>query len=91
MVKKDFVNAIADKLENEITKKEIEQVVNAMSEVVLEVIAKEDSVKFGEVCTFSGVTRPARVSRNPSTGEAVNVPEKHGYPKIKFSKRAKEC
>ena len=91
MVKKEFITAVADKLENEITKKEIEQVMGAMSDVILETIAKEDSVRFGEVCTFSGFTRPARVSRNPSTGDTVNVPEKHGYPKAKFTKKAKEC
>lgn len=87
MVKKEFITAVAEK--TGMSKKDVDTVVNAVSEVILEVIAKEDSVKLGNVCTFKGVTKEARVGRNPMNGEPVNIPEKHGYPKVKFTKAAK--
>ena len=89
MTKSDFIKAIAER--SELTQKDIKIMLDAMSDVLLfDVIAKEDSVKLGNVCTISGVTRPARTARNPMTGEAIEVPEKRGYPKCKFTKAAKE-
>lgn len=88
MKKTELIAAIAEK--TGATKKATEEFLNATSEVILEVIAKEDSVKLGDVCTFSGVTKEAHKARNPLTGETIDVPEKHGYPKCKFSKVAKE-
>lgn len=87
MVKKEFITAVAEK--SGMSKKDVDTVVDAISDVILEVIAKEDSVKLGNVCTFSGITKEARVGRNPSNGETINIPEKHGYPKAKFTKTAK--
>lgn len=89
MKKNEFVTAIAAK--TGATKKDTELFLSAISEVILEVIAKEDSVKLGDVCTFSGVTREARTARNPMNGETINVPEKHGYPKCRFTTNAKDC
>lgn len=89
MTKNDFIKAIAER--SELTQKDIKIMLDAMSDVLLfDVIAKEDSVKLGNVCTISGTVRPARTARNPMTGETIKVPEKHGYPKCKFSKAAKE-
>ena len=87
MVKSDSIRAVADR--SGVTQKDVRVVMECMSDVVLDVIAREDSVKFGEVCTFSGVTKAARTARNPKTGETVDVPAKSGYPKCKFTKTAK--
>lgn len=87
MVKSDFIRAVADR--SGITQKDVRIVMECMSDVVLDVIAREDSVKFGEVCTFTGVTKASRTARNPKTGEAVFIPERHGCPKCKFTKTAK--
>lgn len=87
MVKSDFIRAVADR--SGVTQKDVRVIMECMSDVILEVIAREDSVKFGEVCTFTGVTKDARTARNPKTGEEVSVPERHGYPKCKFTKTAK--
>lgn len=88
MKKNDFVTAIAEKAN--VTKKDVDAVIGAMSDVILDVIAQNDSVKLGDVCTFKGVDRPARTARNPRTGETINVPARAGYPKVVFSKAAKE-
>ena len=92
MVKKnEFIDMIQESLAEDytFTKKEIAAVVEAVSENILKIVHEEESIKLGSVGTFSGVTRPAAVRRNPRTGENVNVPEKKGYPVFKFSATAK--
>lgn len=92
MVKNEFVAAIkATEACADVSKKDIEAVIKGMDEVITNVVASEDSVKLGSIGTFSGVTRPAREARNPQTGKTVPVPEKHGYPKFKFSSNMKKC
>ena len=83
MTKGDFTRIIADR--SGMTQKDVRIMIDTMSDVILDIIAREDSVKLGSVCTFSGVTRPARTARNPKTGEVVQVEEQRGYPKCKFS------
>lgn len=89
MKKNEFVKAIAEKVDG-MSQKDITAVIDAMSDVILDVIANNDSVKLGEVCTFKGVDRPARTAHNPRTGETIKVPAKSGYPKATFTKTAKE-
>ena len=89
MVKNEFVSAIAEKAG--MTKKDTTAFIDALSEVLMEVIANEDSVKVGNVVTIGGKTRPARTARDPRSGKAIAVPEKKGYPFAKFSKNSKEC
>ena len=83
MTKEDFIRLTS--LKSGVTQKDIRIVIEAMSDIIFDVISREDSVKFGSVCTFSGVTRPAKTIRNPKTGEAKHVEEQHGCPKCKFS------
>lgn len=87
MTKEDFIRLTS--LKSGVTQKDIRIVIEAMSDIIFDVISREDSVKFGSVCTFSGVTRPAKTVRNPKTGEAKHVEEQHGYPKCKFSSTSK--
>lgn len=88
MNKADFITEISK--ESGLTKADCEIFIRAMSNVVLRVIATEDSVKVGDIGTFSGVTKKGRIGRNPKTGESITIPDKHGYPKVKFSSKAKE-
>ena len=82
MKKNEFVQMIKDtEYCADISKKDIEAVINGISDAITEVIAQEDSVKLGSVGTFSGFTRPAKDMRNPRDGSTVHVPEKHGFPK----------
>lgn len=92
MVKNEFIAAIKDtEVCADVSKKDIEAVIKGLDEVITNVVASEDSVKLGSLGTFSGVTRPAKTARNPLTGATVEVPEKHGYPKFKFSANMKKC
>lgn len=88
MKKAEMIKAVAEK--TGVAQVTVDNVIKAFGDVVLEVIAKDDSVKFADVCTFKGVDKPARTARNPLTGETINVPAKTGYPKATFTKTAKE-
>lgn len=91
MIKKaEFVQKIKD---NEacadMTKKDIEAVLKAQSEVLLDIIANNEEVKVGEVVRIGGKHRDARTGRNPATGAALDIPAKDGVPYAKFSSTAK--
>lgn len=86
MVKKDFVKEVATKAG--VSMAIAKDVVDAYNATILEVIAREDSIRL-DFGTISGYTREARTARNPATGEKIEVPEKKGYPKIKWSKSAR--
>ena len=88
MTKVETIKAVAER--TGITQKDVDIVITGFGEVVLEAIAKNDSVKFANVCTFKGVDKPARTARNPRTGETINIPAKSGQPKAVFTKIAKE-
>ena len=87
MLKKDFVREIAKK--SALSIETVATVVGFMEDEILDVISKEDYVRlaFG---TIGGKTTNPRKARNPRTGETLQVPAKHGYPWMKFSKSAKE-
>lgn len=92
MVKKDYINAIVEKLAEadvKMTKKDIEAVLSAQSDVLLDVIAANDEVKVGEVVRIGGKHRDARNGRNPLTGEALTISAKDGVPYAKFTSTAK--
>lgn len=88
MNNKEFIAKVAERAgENaSLTKK----LVDATFETIMEdVFAVNESVRTS-IGTFSGIDKPARVARNPITGEEVVIGAKTGYPKFKASKRAKE-
>lgn len=91
MIKKaEFVQKIKDtEYCAEMSKKDIEAVLKAQSEVLLSIIADNESVKVGDVVTIGGKHRDARTGRNPSTGAALEIPAKDGVPYAKFSTTAK--
>ena len=91
MIKKaEYIQKIKD---NEacadMTKKDIEAVLKAQSEVLLDIIADNECVKIGDVVTVGGKHRDARIGRNPATGAALDIPAKDGVPYAKFSSTAK--
>ncbi len=90
MVKNEFIAAIKDtEICADVSKKDIEAVIKGMSEVLLDVIAKNDSVKVGSVVTIGGKHRDARVGHNPATGEKLTIAARDGVPYAKFSSVAK--
>lgn len=85
MTKKDFLRIISSK--TGVTQKDLKIVVEAMSDTIRDIMDRNDSIKFGDLCTFYGVKREPRLARNPKTGETVQLEERDGYPKCSFSKK----
>lgn len=91
MIKKaEYIQKIKD---NEacadMTKKDIEAVLKAQSEVLLDIIGDNESVKIGDVVTVGGKHRDARTGRNPATGEKLEIKARDGVPFARFSTTAK--
>ena len=71
MNKTQFVEAVAKKAE--ISKKDAEAAVNAMTAVVAETLKAGDKVQLIGFGTFEVKARAARTGRNPKTGEAMTI------------------
>jgi DNA-binding protein HU-beta len=72
MNKAELVDAIAAKAE--VTKKEADEVVSAIVEVITETVASGDKVTLVGFGTFEPRDRQAREGRNPATGAAIQIP-----------------
>lgn len=88
MTKSEMYTKIAET--SGVSKANVEEVIKALSDELLEVIAANDSFKLGDVVTIKGVDKPARTCRNPRTGETIEIPPRSGAPKAVFSKKARE-
>ena len=82
-----MVSEASDKL---LSQREVRAAMEYMSIVMTNIIKEQKGVKIGEVVTVYGELREAHVGRNPSTGEAMNVPAKIA-PKAKFSQTVKNA
>ena len=71
MNKGELIAALASK--TEMTKKDSETALNAVLDVIAESMAKGEKVQLIGFGTFEAKTRPARVARNPRTGESVKI------------------
>lgn len=98
MIQKDFVKAIAkdtnEKLAAEgkatISEATTGEVVKSLVKVTTDVLAKGDKIMIPGLGTFESRHQEARVGRNPSTGEALNIPAKN-VPKFKAAKALKDA
>lgn len=72
MNKTELAARVAEDLE--ISNKMSLDVINAVLDVISETLAGGDSVIFTGFGKFEAVTTPARIGRNPKTGEAVDIP-----------------
>ncbi len=72
MNKKEFIDALASKAGK--SKAESAAFVDAFVETVVETLKKGESVKLIGFGNFEVRERKARKSRNPKTGEVINVP-----------------
>lgn len=66
--------------------RDVERVVNTILDGITDALAEGDRVELRGFGAFSVRRRPARVGRNPRTGESVAVKEKH----VPFFKTGKE-
>ena len=71
MNKGELITALAAK--TEMTKKASENALNAVLDVIAESMAKGEKVQLIGFGTFEAKARPARVARNPRTGDSVKI------------------
>lgn len=87
MTKSEMITNLSN--DTGLNRADCELVFNSLTDLILRIIATEDSLRLGDVGVISGYTRPGGQGRNPRNGEKVVIPPKPGYPKMKFSKKAK--
>lgn len=88
MTKQEFVSALAEK--TGMTKKDADQFAKAFIEEVAEIMKAGDSIAFQGFGTFKVTEVAARESRNPATGEKIQV-EAHKKPVFAASSALKEA
>lgn len=76
MIRSELIEKIA--AENpHLYQRDVERIVNTIFDRVIEAMANGDRVELRGFGAFSVKKRDARLGRNPRTGEAVQVDEKH--------------
>jgi len=85
MIKSELVAKISER-NSHLYQRDVEHVVNAVLEEVVSALARGDRVELRGFGAFSVKNRPARMGRNPRTGEKVSVAEKF----VPFFKTGKE-
>ena len=85
MIKSELVQKIADKNPH-LYLRDVENIVNAILGEITEALADGNRVELRGFGAFSVKNRPARIGRNPRTGEKVQVEEKW----VPFFKTGKE-
>ena len=88
MNKTELVAALAAK--TELSKKDAEKALNAVFETITEALKAGDKVALVGFGTFEAKERPARVARNPRTGEEIKV-EASKTPAFKAGKALKDA
>jgi integration host factor subunit beta len=85
MIKSELVQIIASRNPH-LFQRDVETIVNAVLNEITEALAEGNRVELRGFGAFSVKHRPARVGRNPRTGETVHVEEKW----VPFFKTGKE-
>ena len=87
MNKSQLIAAVAEK--SNMTKKDAEAAVNAVTETIISALKDGDKVQLVGFGTFEVKTRGARTGRNPKTGESIEVPASK-HPAFSASKALKD-
>lgn len=85
MIKSELVQMIADKNPH-LYHRDVENIVNAILDEITDALAGGNRVELRGFGAFSVKNRPARIARNPKTGDKVSVDEKW----VPFFKTGKE-
>lgn len=72
------------------TKTQAEEVVEALIDTIVGTLKKGDEVSIAGLGIFSTKMRPARMGRNPRTGESIQVPAMR-VPKFRPAKALKDA
>jgi integration host factor subunit beta len=75
MIKSELVQKLADENPN-LFHRDIERIVSIVFDEITDALARGDRVELRGFGAFSVKHRPARVGRNPRSGEAVQIEEK---------------
>ncbi|MBF2760038.1 MAG: integration host factor subunit beta [Ectothiorhodospiraceae bacterium AqS1] len=75
MTKSELIDHLA-KLQPHLVHRDVELAVNAILRQMANSLAKEERIEVRGFGTFSVRRRPARIGRNPRTGESVAIPTK---------------
>lgn len=76
MIRSELIQKLADENPT-LTLREVEMIVSAIFEEIIEALSRGDRVELRGFGAFSVKKRDARIGRNPRTGESVQVEEKH--------------
>jgi len=85
MIKSELVQIIAERNPH-LYQRDVENIVNAILDEIAQAMMDGDRVELRGFGAFSVKNRPARMGRNPRTGERVPVTEKY----VPFFKTGKE-
>ena len=88
MTKSELIQRIAE-LNPHLYHRDVERIVTTIFDEISEALARGDRVELRGFGAFSVKHRDARIGRNPRTGDAVNVAEKH-IPFFKTGKLLRE-
>jgi DNA-binding protein HU-beta len=69
--RRELVLALAERTETD--RRSADELLTAFTEIVTETVAKGEPVAITGFAKFARVDRPARMGRNPQTGEAIKI------------------
>jgi DNA-binding protein HU-beta len=69
-----LLNELADR--NEVSRREADEWLTSFTELITATVATGEDVAISGFCKFRRIDRPARMARNPATGETVKVAAK---------------
>ena len=88
MIRSELVDKIAEENPH-LYQRDVERIVGTIFDEIINALANGDRVELRGFGAFSVKKREARRGRNPRTGEAVEVEEKH-VPFFKTGKRLRD-
>jgi integration host factor subunit beta len=76
VTKSELIEAVASQMAENMSKRDVEIVVDTIFERMREALARHDRIEIRGFGSFIAKPRRAREGRNPRTGEKVQVPKK---------------
>ena len=76
MIRSELLQLLADENPH-LFRRDVERIVDTVFQEIIEAMARGDRVELRGFGSFSVKKRDARNGRNPKTGEAVDVDQKH--------------
>lgn len=76
MIRSELIQKVADENPH-LYQRDVEKIVNTIFEEIIDALSTGNRVELRGFGAFSVKQRDARTGRNPRTGEAVQVEEKH--------------